>query len=113
VVNTLFGTQIAAIAELLGLLRGSGCNQAAATEILSSLPVTSLAAKGALSLMLTQADAPLFPIDLVEKDFAYTLAEADKSSVALPVTQAVHARFAKAKARGLARSNITAIARLY
>ena len=40
-------------------------------------------------------------------------AEADKSSVALPVTQAVHARFAKAKARGLARSNITAIARLY
>jgi 3-hydroxyisobutyrate dehydrogenase len=113
VVNTLFGTQIAAIAELLGLLRGSGCNQAATTEILSSLPVTSLAAKGALSLMLTQADAPLFPIDLVEKDFAYTLAEADKSSVALPVTQAVHARFAKAKAQGLARSNITAIARLY
>jgi 3-hydroxyisobutyrate dehydrogenase len=113
VVNTLFGTQVAAIAELLGLLRGAGCDQATMAEILSSLPVTSLAAKGALSLMLAQSDAPLFPIDLVEKDFAYTLAEADKSSVALPVTQAVHARFAKAKARGLARSNITAIARLY
>jgi 3-hydroxyisobutyrate dehydrogenase-like beta-hydroxyacid dehydrogenase len=112
VVNALFGTQVAAIAELLGLLRGAGCDQAAMAEILSSLPVTSLAAKGALSLMLAQADAPLFPIDLVEKDFAYTLAEADKSSIALPVTQAVHERFAKAKARGLERSNITAIARL-
>ena len=63
--------------------------------------------------MLAQSDVPLFPIDLVEKDFAYTLAEADKLSIALPLTQAVHARFAKAKAGGLEGSNITAIARLY
>ena len=58
VVNTLFGTQVTAIAELLTLLRGSGCDQAAMAEILSSLPVTSPAAKGALSLMLAQSDVP-------------------------------------------------------
>jgi len=112
-VNTLFGTQVVAIAEMLALLRGSGCDPAALAEVLSSLPVTSPAAKGALSLMLAKSDAPLFPIDLVEKDFTYSLGHADAASLTLPVTAAVHARFAKAKAVGLAASNITAVARLY
>jgi 3-hydroxyisobutyrate dehydrogenase len=112
-VNTLFGTQVAVLAEMLALLRGSGCDPAAMAEILSSLPVTSPSAKGAMSLMLAKSDAPLFPIDLVEKDFAYTLRQADATSLALPVTAAVHACFTKAAAEGLAASNITAVARLY
>jgi 3-hydroxyisobutyrate dehydrogenase len=112
-VNTLFGTQVAALAEMLVLLRRSGCDFAKTAEILASLPVTSPAAKGALSLMLSTSDAPLFPIDLVEKDLAYTLGQADEVSLAVPIASAVHARFAKAKAEGLAAANITAVAHLY
>jgi 3-hydroxyisobutyrate dehydrogenase len=113
VVNALFGTQVAALAELLALLRRSGGDPAALGEVLSSLPVTSAAAKGALALMLKRLDSPLFPIDLVEKDFAYTLAHAETTSTELPLTRAAHAQFAKAKAEGLEASNITALARLY
>jgi len=111
-VNTLFGAQVAALAEMLVLLRRSGCDPVVTAEILAALPVTSPAAKGALAMMLAKSEAPLFPIDLVEKDFAYTLGQAEAVSLALPIAAAVHARFAAAKADGLAASNITAVARL-
>ena len=111
VVNALFGIQVAAVAELLALLRNSDGELAAMTEALASLPVTSPAAKGALSLMQARMDSPLFPIDLVEKDFGYVLAQSD--AAALPMTAAGRECFAKAKAEGLAALNITAIARLY
>lgn len=109
-VNALYGIQVAAIAELLALLRGCDGDMAAMTEALASLPVTSPAAKGALALIQAQSDAPLFPIDLVEKDFAYAL---DQPGAVLPMTRAGHDCFAEAKAKGLAALNITAIARLY
>jgi 3-hydroxyisobutyrate dehydrogenase len=109
-VNALFGIQVAALAELLGVLKNSGGDLTTMTETLASLPVTSPAAKGALALMQAKADAPLFPIDLVEKDFAYTL---DQAPAQLPMTKAGHQCFARAKAAGLAALNISAIARLY
>lgn len=109
-VNALFGIQVAALAELLGLLKNSGGDLTTMTETLASLPVTSPAAKGALALMQTKADAPLFPIDLVEKDFAYAL---DQAPAHLPMTEAGYQCFARAKAEDLAALNITAIARLY
>jgi len=111
VVNALFGAQVALLGELLAVLRGSPCDLAAVTEALSSLPVTSQAAKGALALMLAEQDAPLFPIDLVEKDFSYVLGQPQGN--ALPITAAVHDQFSMAKAGGLAAMNITAIARHY
>jgi 3-hydroxyisobutyrate dehydrogenase len=110
IVNALFGIQVAALAELLAVLRSSGGQIAAMTEAIAALPVTSPAAKGALSLMQAKLDAPLFPVDLVEKDFGYVLAQ---STAHLPVTATAHACFAKAKAEGLAALNVTAIARLY
>jgi 3-hydroxyisobutyrate dehydrogenase-like beta-hydroxyacid dehydrogenase len=61
-------------------------------------------------LIQTKSDAALFPIDLVEKDFAYVL---DQPGAILPMTKAGHECFAKAKAKGLAALNITAIAQLY
>ncbi len=109
-VNALFGIQVAAIAELLALLRSCDGNSTAMMEALASLPVTSPAVKGALALIQARSDAPLFPIDLVEKDFGYAL---EQPGVTLPMTKAGHACFMKAKAEGLAALNITAIARLY
>jgi 3-hydroxyisobutyrate dehydrogenase len=109
-VNALFDIQVAAVAELLAMLSRSDCCSAAAPAALASLPVTSPAARGALALMQSRSDAPLFPIDLVEKDFVYAL---DQPGAVLPMTRAGHECFAKAKAEGLAALNMTAIARLY
>lgn len=108
--NALFGIQVAAIAELLVLLRSRDGDSTVMMEALTSLPVISPAVKGALALIQAGADAPLFPIDLVEKDFGYAL---EQPGVTLPMTKAGHACFVKAKAEGLAALNITAIARLY
>jgi 3-hydroxyisobutyrate dehydrogenase len=112
-VNTIFGTQVAILSEMLALLQHAGLNPSAMVEILASLPITSPAAKGAATLMLAKADAPLFPIELVEKDFAYTLSQAGTASFMLPITSVVHELFAKAQAQGFGASNITAVARLY
>ena len=109
-VNALYGIQVAAVAELLAMLRSSDGNMAAMTEALASLPITSPAAKVALALIQAGSDAPLFPIDLIEKDFAYAL---DRGDAVLPMTKAGHACFSRAKAEGLAALNVTAIARLY
>jgi 3-hydroxyisobutyrate dehydrogenase len=111
--NALFGTQVAAIAEIFALLNRLDCDPHTMADVLNSLPVTSPAAKGALALILANADAPLFPIELVEKDFGYALGEAKANSLAMPVTAAAHQRFETAKLRNLAASNITAVARLY
>jgi 3-hydroxyisobutyrate dehydrogenase len=46
-INALFGIQVAALAELLALLRLRGVSPARAAEIISSTPVASPAAKGA------------------------------------------------------------------
>jgi 3-hydroxyisobutyrate dehydrogenase len=109
-VNALFGIQVAALAELLALLKKSDCDPAASIDALASLPVTSPAARGALALIQAKSDAPLFPIDLVEKDFVYAL---EQPGAILPMTRAGHECFMKAKTEGLAAFNITAIARLY
>ena len=111
VVNALFATQVAAVAELLALGAAGGVPRARAVEILGALAVTSPAAKGAMTLMEAGVDAPQFPIALVEKDLAYALALAapDAAMASAPLTAATHAVFAAAAAAGLGERNITAV----
>lgn len=111
--NSLFGAQLAIMAELIGLAQKSGMDAGRAIEIIGATPVASPAVKGAASAMLAEAFAPAFPIDLVEKDFALTLATAKSAKADTPVTEAVHGVFAAARREGLAGLNITGIARRY
>lgn len=111
--NSLFGGQLAIIAELIGLARKAGIDAGRAVEIIGATPVASPAAKVGAAAMLADAVAPAFPIDLVEKDFALTLSAAEMENADVPVVQAVHAVFAAAKQEGLAGLNITGIARRY
>ncbi|MFX8565876.1 NAD-binding protein, partial [Acinetobacter baumannii] len=67
-VNALFGIQLAAIGELIGLAKKIGLAAAKAVEILGATPVCSPAAKLAAGAMLAGNFAPMFPIELVEKD---------------------------------------------
>jgi 3-hydroxyisobutyrate dehydrogenase len=113
VVNTLFATQVAAVAEQLGVLRRSGLEVPRALDVLRAMPVTSPAAAGAASLMLARNFSPQAPVDLIAKDLAYALACGQQAGADMPLTTAVLARLAAAQAAGYGADNIVVLARLH
>jgi 3-hydroxyisobutyrate dehydrogenase-like beta-hydroxyacid dehydrogenase len=113
VVNALYGIQVAALAELFDLIRREGLNEEGATAILASTPAMSPAAKIAAEAMVKRSFAPLFPIELVAKDFSYAALTADKSEVDLPMVKAGLKVFERAVAEGLGQDNISGVAQLY
>ncbi len=112
-VNALFGIQVAALAEILGMLTKNGMTSAKAMECLGELPVISPAAKNAGSLMLAHNHAPLFPIELVEKDFRYVVETAQAVDAATPVSIAIRDIYTQAIAKGYGSDNITSVAQLF
>jgi 3-hydroxyisobutyrate dehydrogenase-like beta-hydroxyacid dehydrogenase len=112
-VNALFGIQVAAMAELLGWAKRSGLDAGKALEIIASTPVASPAVKIAGQAMLAGHFAPMFPLELVEKDFGYALAAGGDSQSDLPVVQSTHAVMKNAMARGYAQDNLTVLVKLY
>lgn len=109
-VNTLFGVQVCAVAELLALFDAVGIDARAAFSIVSETPVASGAAKAAGASMLAGAFAPMFPVALAEKDFGYARAAA--APAAIPVTAAAHETFRQALRGGLGEQNLTSVAML-
>lgn len=112
-VNALFGIQVAALAEIIGILGKNGVTSAKAMECLRELPVLSPAAKGAGSLMVMNNHAPLFPIELVEKDFRYVIQTAQAIDTLSPVSIAVHDVYQDAIAKGYGNDNITGVVQLF
>jgi 3-hydroxyisobutyrate dehydrogenase len=110
-VNTLFGVQVAVVAELIGLARKAGIDAGRAVEVMGATRVASAAAKGAAAAMLAGAFAPAFPIDLVVKDFGLVM-EAG-AGADLPMAQAAGAVFAAAQAAGFGADNITGVMQRY
>jgi 3-hydroxyisobutyrate dehydrogenase len=109
-VNTLFATQVAAMAELLEVLRGNGVDPARALEIVGATPVCAPGIKAAGEMMLRDAFAPQFPVELAEKDLGYAaLAAADKG----PLTRAAREVFRNAQAAGFGGEHVTAVTKLY
>lgn len=111
--NALFGIQVTAIAELLGLASKAGLDAAVLVEALGRLPVTSPAAKAAAGGMLAGRFEPMFPTSLVAKDFRYALATAEEAGADVPVVRGVSTLLEGAIARGLGSENLTAVAKLY
>jgi 3-hydroxyisobutyrate dehydrogenase len=111
--NTLYGVQVAAWAEMLALLNRQGITSSAAIEALSMLPMTSPAMQVAGRLMATRSYAPLFPIDLVDKDFGAAQAWAEGLGGRSPVLTVVRAIYAEARARGYGSDNIVGVQQLY
>jgi 3-hydroxyisobutyrate dehydrogenase len=112
-INTLYGVQVAAWAEMLALLDKQGISPSAAVELLNTLPTTSPAMQVAGRMVATRSYAPLFPIDLVDKDFGYAQAWADELGGRSPVLAAVRALYAEARARGYGADNIVGVGQLY
>lgn len=112
-VNALFGIQLAALAELVGLFNATGLETERALEILSSTPVSSPAVKVASSAMLANRFPPMFPIELVEKDFSYAVATAKDNGAPAPMTQTALRVFQSAVEHDLGNDNITGVVQLY
>ena len=111
-VNSLYAVQVSAMAELANMMHQSGLDEAKAIEIIADTPVCSPAAAMAGKAIAAKKFAPLFPIELVEKDLNYALksfsnAEAD---FLIAATQKI---YAKAIERGYGEDNITGVAQLY
>ena len=112
-VNALFGIQVAALAETIGMLTKIGMSSTNAMACLGELPVISPAAKGAGNLMVMNHHAPLFPIALVEKDFCYAIQTAQSVNAQTPLSTAVHHVYLEAIAQGYGSDNITRVSQLY
>ena len=63
--------------------------------------------------MVAEKFAPLFPIDLVAKDFRYATEAAKAHGCDTPATRAVRQVFEDASAKGFGGDNITGVAKLY
>ncbi|MEO1210275.1 MAG: NAD(P)-dependent oxidoreductase [Cyanobacteria bacterium J06638_20] len=112
-VNALFGIQVAAVAEILSLLTHLGLSLATAMDCLGELPVTSAAAKGAGTLMAKGMYAPMFPIELVAKDFGYVTQTAATVNTSTPMTTAALEVYKQAIVQGFGEDNITGIAQMF
>lgn len=111
--NTLFATQVAALAECLGVLEKSGIDCEDAVDVMTQLPVFSPAVAGAAQLIKAGRHAPLFPIELVEKDLGYQQDLAADFSASAPLAATVRQIYLDAMQRGLGADNITGVARSY
>ncbi len=108
--NTLFGIQVAAVAELITHSRTLGLDAGNAMAQLAETVILSPAAKAAAGLMLADQHDPMFPVELVAKDFAYAIGD---RSASLPVSSAAAEVFREAISAGLGRSHLTVVERLY
>jgi len=113
IVNALLGAQVAVLAELRGLAQRGDLELGVLAGALETLPVMSPAAKAALAGMLADSFAPLFPVELIEKDLRYAVAAAGSLETRLPVTECVQQVFQRAAASGLCYENLTAVAKLH
>jgi 3-hydroxyisobutyrate dehydrogenase len=112
-VNGLFAVQVAALGELLPMLRGRSIAPERAAELLALTPVCSPAAKAAAASMASASFAPLFPVELVEKDLGYLSSWALSMNQQAPVSTTTRDVFARGLAAGLGPSHLTSITTLY
>ena len=104
---------VAALAEVLGLLRRAGIAETHAIETLTSMPVVGPALQGVSTLMARRTFDPWFPIDLVEKEFGYLVETAAALSTTTPTASAVRAVYQSAIEAGLGHENTHGVLKLY
>jgi len=112
-VNAFFGVQVSAYSEILGLMKNSGVNKTQVIELFNHLPVTSPVLQVIGKLINEDNFEPLFPIDLVEKDFRYILEMNGKGDTELPIVGAAHNAYQQAISNNLGGLNIAGVSKLY
>ncbi len=75
-------------------------------------PVWSMVAGRVTELMRASNFAPQFPVELIEKEFGYTLRTADSDSAA-PTIAAARGVFRTALEHGFGRENMSSVVKLF
>jgi 3-hydroxyisobutyrate dehydrogenase len=109
--NALLGVQVTVLAELIGMLRRSGADAGRALQAVAGTAVWSPVANYLSGSMLGGDFPPQFPVELIEKDFDYTVQTAG-STEAAPTIAAARDVFRDAIGAGLGELNMTAIVKL-
>lgn len=112
-VNALFGSQVVVLSEILGVLHNAGISAESSINLLNQIPTTSPALKGIGLLIASENHQPLFPIDLVEKDFNYVEHLAQEVNSAIPTITKITEIYQKAQQAGYGNENISGVAQLY
>ncbi|MBH23985.1 MAG: 3-hydroxyisobutyrate dehydrogenase [Myxococcales bacterium] len=112
-VNALFGVQVAALAEILGVLSRAGVAVEDAVAVLEQMAISSPAAKVVGAAIAARQYAPMFPIELVEKDFGYVVAAAEALGAEVPAAAAARAVYRRACEAGYGEHNINGVAQLF
>ncbi|QMV74644.1 NAD(P)-dependent oxidoreductase [Comamonas piscis] len=110
--NAMLGIQVTGLAEAIAMLERQ---QANTSEVLNAMAKTSVWAPVFTylsSTMVQRQFEPQFPVELMEKDFGYTLREAGSNANA-PTLAAAHAVFQRARAQGLGLENMTSVVQLF
>ena len=87
-INGLFAAQVAAYAEVVGLLDQSEVDTNDAFETLTGLPITSPGLQRILGLIKSRQYEPNFPVELVAKDLRYLSGLAESLGASVPVMNA-------------------------
>jgi 3-hydroxyisobutyrate dehydrogenase-like beta-hydroxyacid dehydrogenase len=112
-VNALFGIQVAALGEVLGLLGKLNFEESKAIDLLVSLPIASPAMKRISGLIAAREFAPKFPVHLVEKDFGYLVETAKQVNALSPICEAVRKVYESAKREQLGQIDISGVSQLF
>jgi 3-hydroxyisobutyrate dehydrogenase len=108
--NFLCGIQAAALGEARALIAKGGLNQDKAFEVLTNGAPGSPLMKTLLSRLSTGVDAANFRLVLMTKDMAYSLKEAERRGLSVPMVSTAHALFTQAVKSGLGEKDFAAIA---
>lgn len=112
-VNGLFAAQVAAYAEVVGVLERSSLDVDSVIATLSSLPITSPGLQRILGLIAEREFDPNFPIRLVAKDLGYLVDASVDLGAAVPMVEAARAAFERARDDDLGDLDIAGIASSY
>ncbi|TDT18246.1 3-hydroxyisobutyrate dehydrogenase/hypothetical protein [Ilumatobacter fluminis] len=112
-VNGLFAAQVAAYAEVVGVLERSSLDVDSVIATLSSLPITSPGLQRILGLIAEREFDPNFPIRLVAKDLGYLVDASGDLGAAVPMVEAARAAFERARDDDLGDLDIAGIASSY
>lgn len=110
--NTLLGIQVTTLAEIIGMLRRNQVDPAAALRAVGGTAVWAPIANFISATMQAGDFRPQFPVELIEKDFGYTLAAAGGEARA-PTIAAARSVFRQGMERGIGGENMTSVVKLF
>ena len=110
--NTLLGIQVTTLAEIIGMLRRNQVDIAAALRAVGGTAVWAPIANFIAATMQAGDFRPQFPVELIEKDFGYTLAAAGGDARA-PTIAAARGVFRQGMEQGIGEENMTSVVKLF